>query len=117
MRGYQAAANAHDLEATLSMIAQDAIFLFSNQTSYLGKNAIRRAIQTNFDTIKNEKYRTHHVTWLLDANDFALCVYEFDWTGDIDGKPASGSGRGTTAIRRIDGNWRIIHEHLSRGGL
>ncbi len=53
----------------------------------------------------------------LIADDAALCVYEFDWSGEISGKPASGSGRGTTEMRCDDGAWRIIHKHLSRGRL
>jgi ketosteroid isomerase-like protein len=117
LRAYQAVANAHDLEATLSMIADHAIFLFSDETAHIGKDAIRKAMQTNFDTIKNERYRVRHVTWPVSSDEFALCVYEFEWTGEIHDQPVSGSGRGTTAIRRIDGNWRIVHEHLSKGGL
>ena len=117
LRAYQAAANAHDLETTLSMIAEDAIFLFSDRTSHVGKAAIHQAIERNFNTIKNEAYRVRHVRWLVSSEEFGLCVYDFDWVGDIDGKPASGNGRGTTAVRRIDGQWRIVHEHLSPGRL
>ena len=117
LRAYQAAANAHDLETTLSMIAEDAIFLFSDRTSHIGKAAIRQAIERNFNTIKNEAYRVHHVRWLVSSEEFGLCVYDFDWAGDIDGTPASGNGRGTTAARRIGGEWRIVHEHLSPGRL
>ena len=72
MRAYQAAANAHDLEATLSMIAQDAIFLLATRLRILARMPFEGRFRPTSDTIKNEKYRTHHVTWLLDANDFAL---------------------------------------------
>jgi ketosteroid isomerase-like protein len=117
MCAYEAATNAHDLEATLNMIADDAIFLFSNQTSHIGKDAIRKAIQANFNVIKGERYRTSNLTWLVSSEDVAACVYEFDWVGEINGKPAFGDGRGTTVIRRALGNWQIAHEHLSRGRL
>jgi hypothetical protein len=57
MRLYEAAANAHDLEAMLNLIADDALFLFSDGTAHFGKDAIRKAIQANFDAIGDEIYR------------------------------------------------------------
>ncbi|MGO9234611.1 MAG: nuclear transport factor 2 family protein [Methylocella sp.] len=51
------------------------------------------------------------------SEEVAACVYEFGWSGEIDGQPASGSGCGTTVLRRIEGTWRVAHEHLSRGRL
>jgi len=41
MRVYESAANAHDLDAILKLIAGDAIFLFSDGTAHSGKEAIR----------------------------------------------------------------------------
>jgi ketosteroid isomerase-like protein len=117
MRVYETVVNAHDLEAVLELIADDAIFLFSNQSSHIGKDAVRRAIEVNFDAISSEKYRIHELIWLVSSQEVAACVYEFDWSGEIDGKPAFGNGRGTTLIRRIQGEWRLAHEHLSRGRL
>jgi uncharacterized protein (TIGR02246 family) len=117
MRAYEAATNAHDLDALLELIADDAIYLFSNQTAYIGKPAIRKAIEVNFEAIKEEIYRIRNLKWLATSNDVAACVYEFDWSGKINAKPASGSGRGTTVIRRTDGRWNVVHEHLSSGGL
>jgi ketosteroid isomerase-like protein len=117
MRSYEAATCAHDLEATLGMIADDAIYLFSNGTSYVGKEAISRVLQTNFELIKAETYAIHGLRWLASSDDVAACVYEFAWSGEIDGKPASGNGRGTTVIRSVGGQWRVAHEHLSAGPL
>jgi ketosteroid isomerase-like protein len=117
IRAYEAATNAHDLEATLDMIADDAIFLFSDQASHVGKDAIRAAIQANFNAIKAEKYGINDLMWLASSEDVGACVYEFDWVGEVNGKPASGYGRGTTVIHRKRGKWQIAHEHLSRGRL
>jgi len=115
MREYEAAANRHDLQAMLAMIADDAIFWFSDQSAHVGKLAIASAIQSNFDAIKNEQYRIENLNWLAASDDIAACVYEFRWSGEVNGKPASGGGRGTSLIRRIDGKWRLVHEHLSPG--
>jgi ketosteroid isomerase-like protein len=114
---YEATANTHDLEATLALIAEDAVYLFSNESSHVGKDTIRKAIQRNFDTIKAEKYAIHDLIWLAQSDDVAVCIYEFDWSGEIHGKLASGGGRGTTVIQRAVGRWRVVHEHLSRGRL
>lgn len=117
MQAYETVTNAHDLGALLGLIADDAIYLFSNQTSHIGKTAIREAIQANFEAIEDEIYRIQHLTWLANSSDVAACVYEFNWSGKVNGKPASGHGRGTTVIRRVDGRWKVAHEHLSSGGL
>lgn len=117
MRAYEAATNAHDLAGTLGLIADDAIYLFSDRSSHIGKKAIGEALEANFNSISSETYRIHEIRWLAAAQEIAACVYRFEWSGEIDGKPASGSGRGTTVLRRIEGNWRVAHEHLSRGGL
>lgn len=117
MRAYEAATNAHDLDATLELIAGDAVYLFSDQSSHIGKEAIAKALQANFDAIKNETYRIGEPRWLAASEEVAACVYEFSWSGEIEGKPASGSGRGTSVLRCVDGKWRVSHEHLSRGGL
>jgi hypothetical protein len=42
-------------------------------------------------------------------------VFEFEWTGEIDGVASSGRGRGASVLRRVDGEWRTVHENLSQG--
>ena len=117
MQVYERRTNAHDMNALMDLIADDAIYLFSNRTSHIGKAAIRNAIQANFDAIDDENYRLQHLKWLANLENVAACVYEFEWSGRVNGKPASGGGRGTTVIRRVDGRWKVAHEHLSSGGL
>ena len=116
MKAYELATNSHDLDAVLNLIASDAIYFFSDRSAHVGKTAIRRAIQTNFEAIEAEVYRISHLKWLARSDDVAACVYEFEWSGRIDGKPASGGGRGTTVIRRVEEQWKVVHEHLSGGG-
>ena len=117
MRAYETATNTHDLDAVLELIADDAIYLFSNQSSHIGKSAIRSAIQANFEAIEAEVYRIGQLRWLADSESVAACVFEFDWSGKVKGKAASGYGRGTTVIRRSGGEWKVAHEHLSSGRL
>jgi len=117
MRRYEAATAAHDLEATLALIADDAIFLFSNESSHVGKGAIREVLEANFAAIEAEDYRIEGLRWLLRTEDAALGVYTYHWAGRIRGERASGGGRGTCALRRVGVDWRVVHEHLSRGSL
>ena len=117
MSAYEAVTNAHDLDALLDLIADDAIYLFSNQTAHIGKAAIRKAILANFQAIQGETYRIQNLRWLARSDDVAACVYEFDWSGTMNDTPVSGHGRGTTVIRRAEGQWKVAHEHLSSGGL
>lgn len=117
MQAYESATAAHDLEGTLALIADDAVYLFSNESSHVGKEAIRRALEANFAAIKAEEYRIQGLRWLAVSGDVAACVYEYVWSGEIGGEPASGRGRGTSVIKRSQGAWRVAHEHLSRGRL
>jgi ketosteroid isomerase-like protein len=117
MRRYEAATDRHDLDATLSMIAADAIYLFSDESAHVGKAAVAQVLAANFNAIRNESYRIHDLVWLVESDTAAACVYEFAWSGEIDGKPASGNGRGTSVLRRDGEGWLVAHEHLSRGRL
>jgi ketosteroid isomerase-like protein len=117
MRRYAENTDAHRLEATLAMIADDAVYLFSDGTSHVGKAVIADVLAKNFAAITDETYRIGDLRWLLRTSDAATCVYVFDWSGVIDGKPAAGGGRGTSVLRRDGESWLVVHEHLSKGGL
>ncbi len=92
--------NTHDLAAASAMIAEDAVFLFSNETTHIGKAAILKAIEYNFGAIEDETFQISNLTWLVETDDVAACIYDFNWTGKFDGEPASGSGRGTAIFKR-----------------
>ncbi len=114
MREYEAAAASHDLERTLPLIAPDAVFWFSNGTSHVGRAAIEAAFRANFETIEAEIYRIVDLEWRTRSEDSAACTYRFEWSGKIQGAPASGSGRGTSVLTRHGSSWLIVHEHLSQ---
>ncbi len=107
--------NGYDLEATLELVDDEAIYFFSNKSAHLGKEEVGAAIKKNFDTIKDDTYQINNLTWLSETADLAVCVYDFSWSGLIDGKEVLGSGRGTSVIKKHLQSWRVIHEHLSQG--
>ena len=117
MRQYEARTDAHDLEGTLALIDAEAVYLFSDGSSHIGKEAIAEVLASNFANIVDETYRIADLRWLASTADLAACVYTFHWAGTIDGRPASGNGRGTSLLRRDGESWLVVHEHLSKGGL
>ncbi len=117
LEGYLQATKSHDLVGTLDYVADDAIYLFSDGTQHLGKAAVQAAIEYNFQTIRNESYSLNGMRWLARSSDIAVCVFEYYWEGEIQGKRVSGGGRGTCVLRRDNDSWEIVHEHLSKGSL
>lgn len=115
MLAYERAANSHDLAATLSLIDDEAVYLFSDESVHVGKKAVEKAIRRNFDLIHDEAYAISNLAWLVNSEEIAACVYDYSWSGMIGGELASGSGRGTTILRHARDGWKVVHEHLSRG--
>ncbi|HEY2707463.1 MAG TPA: DUF4440 domain-containing protein [Caulobacteraceae bacterium] len=107
--------NAKDLAGTMELIADDAVYFWSNGSAMFGKAAIEEAMAANFVGIEDDTYDTHDLTWVAENDEIAACVFSFAWTGKMDGQPVSGRGRGATVLKRIDGAWRVVHEHLSQG--
>ena len=114
-RGLVAAMNAKDVTAAGTMIDESAIYFWSNGSAMFGREAIAEGLRVNAEGIKNDTYETLDVTWVAQSDDIAACVFAFRWAGEIDGQPASGRGRGTSVMRKVDGAWRNVHEHLSAG--
>jgi ketosteroid isomerase-like protein len=71
MRRYAENTDAHRLEATLAMIADDAIYLFSDGSSHVGRAAIAEVLAKNFVAITDETYRIRDIRWLVEGNDAA----------------------------------------------
>lgn len=115
MLEYERATDSHNLDAAISMINEEAIYLFSDESVHVGKQAIERVLRHNFELIQDESYSISNLTWLAKSEEVAACVYDFTWSGTINGQDAFGSGRGTTVLRRSGKEWKVVHEHLSRG--
>jgi len=114
MREYESSGRK-GVECTLSLIDDEAIYWFSDGTSHAGKAAVERAIRRNFELITDETYRISEIVWVAESSDVATCIYRFDWSGMIRGAAASGSGRGTSVLKRRGDSWVVVHEHLSKG--
>lgn len=103
--------NRHDFELLIELIAPDAVFWFFDG-SHAGLAAIRSAFERTWAVLQDETYAISDVVWLNDE----ACLYRFDWDATVDGRRASGSGRGTSVFRHTGERWQIVHEHLSAAG-
>jgi ketosteroid isomerase-like protein len=110
---YEQATNRHDFDQLVPLIADDATYWFTDG-SYHGIDAIRAAIQRTFAAILDETYEIKDLEWVAITDDLAACRYRFSWKGVVEGKPASGQGRGTNVLTKRNGAWKMLHEHLSR---
>ena len=114
LRAYEERINRHDFDFLTDLIASDATFWFSDGT-HRGISAIRAAFEATWRTMgDDERYWLDQVEWIAEGDRAAACTYRFNWTATVEGKPVSGSGRGTTVLNRVADRWWIVHEHLSR---
>ncbi len=109
---YQAALAAQDWEQVAPLLHPDVSVTFSNGQVHQGRQAVETAFRRNFSLIKSERYQMSNLRWPIRTSDSAVCLFDFDWSGEIDGKLASGKGRGTHLLVCISGDWLIAAEHL-----
>lgn len=112
LKAYERELNRRDFDALAELIAPDAVFWFSDG-SHRGIEAIRAAFEATWNAPPGESYWLDELEWLAATDVAAACIYRFNWTALAGDRPISGSGRGTTLLKRSDQRWMIVHEHLS----
>lgn len=112
VKDYEAALASQDWIVVAPLISDEARVVFSDGSLHGGKDAIRTAYERNFAAIKNEDYRIENVHWLIETSDSAAYMFDFYWSGVIQGREASGSGRGTAILARKDDRWVLVAEQL-----
>ncbi|MFN0077351.1 MAG: YybH family protein [Prosthecobacter sp.] len=103
--------NTHSWDQIAPYVTEDVVFIFTEDT-FVGKAAAKASFEKTFKLIQNEVFSLHNISWTAVTESMASCRYEFRWKGMIEGQEASGGGRGTSILRRVDGRWLIAHEHL-----
>jgi len=111
LEDYVRALNTHRWKSVEPMIDNAAVFIFSEGT-YAGIAAIAEAIQRTFGLISDEHYEVMNQRWTLTTDSVAVCYYDFAWSGMINGRAASGGGRGTSIVHKTPTGRKILHEHL-----
>ena len=93
-----------------------ACVTFSNGTVHKGKGEVQKAFEHNFSLIQGENYSMTNVHWVLKTAETAVYLFEFRWSGIINGKSAQGAGRGTSVLIRQWDIWQLLIEHLGPSG-
>ncbi len=114
IKAYETALATQDWKAVEPLIAEEASVTFSSGVVNKGKQAIKAAFEHNFATIKGETYQISQVQWLRKEEQFAVYLFNFTWSGYINGQLLGGSGIGTSVIINEDGKWQLLTEHLGK---
>lgn len=110
---YETRLNSRSFDAVAPLISADATFWFSDG-SHRGLDQIRAAFEATWRLLQNETYWLEDVQWIVSDESVAVCLYRYRWRAEIEGKAHEGEGRGTTVMHQYGGDWKIVHEHLSR---
>ncbi|MBK9321365.1 MAG: nuclear transport factor 2 family protein [Bdellovibrionaceae bacterium] len=109
---YKIEINSHDFNRVEPLISRNCRFWFSSGTFH-GLEQTRKAFEKTWATIQNEIYSITEVEWLSSNKESAACTYTYHWAGLINSQTREGKGRGTSCFRVEEGEWKIVHEHLS----
>jgi ketosteroid isomerase-like protein len=116
IRAYEKALASQDWGQVEPLVHAEACVTFSNGTVHKGKAAVQKAFEHNFSLIEDEVYSMRDVHWVLKSDLTAVYLFEFNWSGIINGKPAHGAGRGTSVLINEAGTWQLLVEHLGPKG-
>jgi ketosteroid isomerase-like protein len=81
-----------------------------NDGTYYGLSEVQRAFSKSFALIKDERYEISGVRWVSQDGSYAVGMYRFRWSGEIEGRAASGGGRGTCVLKNERGKWLLLAE-------
>lgn len=112
IRAYEQALGTQNWSRVDPLVHDDACVTFSNGTVHKGKSQVRSAFERNFSSIRDETYAITNVHWVMKSDLAAVYLFDFNWSGIINDKPASGGGRGTSVLINEDGKWKLLVEHL-----
>ncbi|MGH7881337.1 MAG: DUF4440 domain-containing protein [Candidatus Dormibacteraceae bacterium] len=111
LEAYEKSANSRDFESVAMFIAEGATFWFPNG-EFKEKSGVRKAFEDAWSKIQDETFAISDVQWIVTTYWASVCTYTFKSEGMVDGKWQVYAGHGTNVLRRINGSWRIVHEHL-----
>lgn len=111
LKQYELALSSQSWGRVEPLMHKDVCVTFSNGT-FKGISDVRSVFVSNFSSIKDEEYKISNVHWAYKSETEAVCLYQFNWKGIINGEMCSGAGRGTSVLVFDDERWQIITEHL-----
>ena len=112
IQAYEQALRTQDWKQVEPLVHSDVCVTFSNGSVHKGKDEVGRAFTRNFSLITDEVYSISNVHWVHKDNNTAVYLFDFHWTGIINDRQASGSGRGTSILVKENEQWKLLVEHL-----
>ena len=112
IKAYEQALATQDWGNVEPLVYNDACVAFSNGSVYKGKDEVGKVFTRNFSIIRDEVYSISNVHWVHKDDNTAVYLFDFQWSGIINDKQASGSGRGTSVLIKVSDKWQLLVEHL-----
>jgi ketosteroid isomerase-like protein len=112
IQAYEQALGTQDWSRVEPLIHNDACVTFSDGSVHKGSHEVKKAFERNFSLIKEEEYSITNVYWVHKDDNTSVYLFDFHWSGVIDGKQAGGSGRGTSVLIMENTQWKLLVEHL-----
>ncbi|MBC7838675.1 MAG: nuclear transport factor 2 family protein [Nitrospiraceae bacterium] len=113
---FEEIAEKEDFALLRDMIHERAYFRF-NDGDFRGREAIQAIFEKTWrgdPTVKKSRFYLSDIVVLTTDNSTATATYTYNWEGSQGGREFRIQGRGTRVLLSDNGQFRIIHEHLSR---
>lgn len=113
---FEAVAEKEDFSLIRDLIAENAYFRF-NDGDFIGRPAIQAVFEKTWrgdPTVKKVRFYLSDIVVLSTDQRTATATYTYNWEGSQGGRAFTIKGRGTRVLEYESGQFRIVHEHLSR---
>jgi ketosteroid isomerase-like protein len=113
---FEALAEKEDFSLIRDLIAENAYFRF-NDGDFIGRAAIQAVFEKTWrgdPTVKKARFYLTDIVVLSTDHRTASATYTYNWEGSQGGRSFTIKGRGTRVLELESGQFRIVHEHLSR---
>ena len=113
--GWVKAISAKDIDAVMSHYAADIVtFDLAPPLEYTGAAALKKSLEAWFPTFRGPAGYEIRDLCITTGDDVAFCRSLNRISGArTDGEDTNVWVRATVGLRKIDGKWSIVHEHLS----
>jgi ketosteroid isomerase-like protein len=116
LHGFEALAEKEDFNLIRDKIHERAYFRF-NDGDFRGRNALQAVFEKTWrgdPSVKKARFYLSDIVVLTLDRNTATATYTYNWEGSQGDKQFRIQGRGTRVLTGENGQWQIIHEHLSR---
>jgi ketosteroid isomerase-like protein len=113
---FEALAEKEDFELIRDLIHERAFFRF-NDGDFIGRAAIQAVFEKTWrgdPSVKKARFYLSDIVVLSTDAASASATYTWNWEGSQGTRSFGIQGRGTRVLLLEGGQWRIVHEHLSR---